>query len=196
MTGLTYACDLDERDEITQTNARNSPMLRLPAELRNQIYRYALAGGVAFILPKKFRFKGNPRTRFSKNAFGLRCVCRQLRAETYSIFYNSYTFDLTGFSNGHDATRELAWREISLIESIRIKQNEVLDMVRWGMAEESLHNPLLFWHARRSLRAVRRVEFDATEKMQTMYMVREVPKNLRIGFGKADLEVCINCMSA
>jgi hypothetical protein len=152
----------------------------------------ALAGGVAFILPKKSKFKGNPRARLSKGTFGLRFICRQLRAETHSIFYNSYTFDLTGFRNGHDATRGLAWRESSLICSVRIKEREVLDMVRWGMAKASTHNPSLFWYARQSLPGVRRVEFDATEKTQTAYMDREVPKNLRIGFGKADLEVCLN----
>jgi len=65
-------------------------------------------------------------------------------------------------------------------------------MVKWGIAKESLHNPSLFWHARRSLPAVRRVEFDTTERTQTAYMVREAQKNLRIGFGKADLEVCMN----
>lgn len=38
---------------------------------------------------------------------------------------------------------------------------------------------------------MRRVEFEATEITQTDHMAKEVPKNLRIGFGKADLEVCM-----
>ncbi|KAF1834952.1 hypothetical protein BDW02DRAFT_597700 [Decorospora gaudefroyi] len=44
-----------ELEHLTQLNQINSPLLRLPAELRNKIYEYALGDARVFILPRAFR---------------------------------------------------------------------------------------------------------------------------------------------
>jgi len=67
-------------------NQRESPLLRLPAELRHRIFEYALSGHVYFIKIIEARFSpfGTLETvsKAADNAFVLLQVCRQIYAET------------------------------------------------------------------------------------------------------------------
>jgi hypothetical protein len=78
----------------TVLNARNSPLLRLPGELRNTIYEYVLdEGGYTFIIPHR------PARAFGerKNRLAPLSVCRRIHQETvllplslneFQFFYN------------------------------------------------------------------------------------------------------------
>jgi len=76
-------------------NQRNSPLLRLPAELRNQIYKYALGGHIVLlgtthelVYPRKPRLY--PEEPISH--FALLRVCSQIHAEAALLPYSLNIF--------------------------------------------------------------------------------------------------------
>jgi hypothetical protein len=84
----------------TALNQKNSPLLRFPAELRNEIYYYALGGvemtlrsgatsNTSFAVPLKFKLEtliglnvADPITQRVEYGLALTQTCRQLYAET------------------------------------------------------------------------------------------------------------------
>ncbi|KAH7084321.1 hypothetical protein FB567DRAFT_79441 [Paraphoma chrysanthemicola] len=92
-------------DTICQTE---SPLLRLPAEIRNMIYSYAITtttiytsaiGRVFFcVLPDNTNpsSKGRVPTISLHRQITLPQVCRQLRAETYSLLFAINTLEISG----------------------------------------------------------------------------------------------------
>ncbi|CAG5173409.1 uncharacterized protein ALTATR162_LOCUS7626 [Alternaria atra] len=108
--------------EAAQRNARNSPLLRLPAEIRNMIFRYAV-GGNEIHVQRAFVYRTSKKWRDNSNsywhgrathlgdrrlkalaqgtAFHLPEVCRQIYAETATLSYATNTFILPS-SQGRD----------------------------------------------------------------------------------------------
>lgn len=76
----------------SQLNATNSPLLRLPAEIRIAIYEYVLGGGT-FKFDGRLKF-GNPQASFEDNKIDLLYVCRQINAEAALLPYalNEFIF--------------------------------------------------------------------------------------------------------
>ncbi|KAI4946689.1 hypothetical protein J4E91_006860 [Alternaria rosae] len=70
------------RDKITEANATNSPLLRLPAELRNMIYAYVFGDN-------KWTFTGwNARKNSAKESdLALLLTSRQLHKKTALLSY-------------------------------------------------------------------------------------------------------------
>ncbi|CAN9337104.1 unnamed protein product [Alternaria alternata] len=119
--------DIAARAQITAANQRNSPLLRLPAELRNRIYEYALGGHKIYMV---IRFSENKEKLWLDRtdrcgvvpAFTLLKVCSQINAEAALLPYslNTFCFDhplrtylLKDFSmSTTQATRrlEFSWR--------------------------------------------------------------------------------------
>ncbi|KAF2795811.1 hypothetical protein K505DRAFT_193235, partial [Melanomma pulvis-pyrius CBS 109.77] len=69
-------------------NRKQSPLLHLPAEIRNQIFEYALGGQTW----KIGVLKGVGVTNKKKHALNLLGVCRQIYAETAIIPFQASTF--------------------------------------------------------------------------------------------------------
>ncbi|OAG21611.1 hypothetical protein CC77DRAFT_817030 [Alternaria alternata] len=99
--------------ETIQKNATDSPLLRLPAEIRNTIFRYAVGGNkirirraVVYRTSKKWRENSNllwhgradhlddRRFKDQGTAFHLPEVCRQIYAETATLGYATNIFIL------------------------------------------------------------------------------------------------------
>ncbi|KAI4706353.1 hypothetical protein J4E89_009087 [Alternaria sp. Ai002NY15] len=84
-----------ERDQISQQNAK-SPLLRLPAELRNQIFALALTQPTIEIFWSephlKFKFHEDCRPDYVRQPLNLLFVCRQTHAETATLPYKLNTF--------------------------------------------------------------------------------------------------------
>ncbi|KAI4676677.1 uncharacterized protein J4E84_009512 [Alternaria hordeiaustralica] len=72
------------REEITEANATSSPLLRLPAELRNTIYTYVF-GDNKWIFADWDRMRGS--NSFKKSNLGLLLTSRQLHEETALLPY-------------------------------------------------------------------------------------------------------------
>ncbi|KAI4609748.1 hypothetical protein J4E80_008393 [Alternaria sp. BMP 0032] len=73
------------------SNQRNSPLLRLPAEIRHMIFGYALGGKTFHIHHHEYQGIAKNGT-VSKNALALLAVCRQVFAETALLPFSSNTF--------------------------------------------------------------------------------------------------------
>ncbi|KAI4648275.1 hypothetical protein J4E93_004687 [Alternaria ventricosa] len=83
--------------KIARQNQRNSPLLRLPAEIRNLIFGYALGGRTFHISHNIYQdvtknTNVSKNTSVSKNALALLAVCRQVFAETALLPFSSNTF--------------------------------------------------------------------------------------------------------
>ncbi|KAF2118567.1 hypothetical protein BDV96DRAFT_685173 [Lophiotrema nucula] len=94
--------------EIFKHNASKSALLRLPAELRNQIWEYAVGGMFIKIdqgshgendLPgvRAFHLDGNKKSPAAP-LFNLQKVCRQIHAETATVFYSHNVFVIGRFA--------------------------------------------------------------------------------------------------
>jgi hypothetical protein len=110
------------------------------------IYEYAFASGVILVIPPKRedyivhgykydralepKFRGNPHTRQSKNAFGVRFTCRQLYTDTNSAFFHSYTFDLTGYRTIYKAIEKITPQHLSQLEAMKIEDLRGADLVK------------------------------------------------------------------
>jgi hypothetical protein len=85
-------------------NRDKSPLLRLPGELRNKVYEYALSGITLFIFPssnveKPYRIHvhlAEEAASFSPafDVTGLNRVCRQISAETRLLPFQFLTFHI------------------------------------------------------------------------------------------------------
>ncbi|KAI4917555.1 uncharacterized protein J4E92_008949 [Alternaria infectoria] len=74
-------------------NALNSPLLRLPAELRNAIFAYVFSSNVyVFDGASVYRDKTTSLTSFNENNLGVLVTSRQLHAETALLPYQLALF--------------------------------------------------------------------------------------------------------
>ncbi|KAF3001333.1 hypothetical protein E8E13_005790 [Curvularia kusanoi] len=107
-----------EKEAITRRNRKESPLLRLPAELRNRIYGYAMSGGVTLedhLLPAELAVAHNPPGA----SLALPKVCYQLHQETALLLFSLNTF--TGSSTTiEDFLDALGEYQKAKIESITV----------------------------------------------------------------------------
>ncbi|KAF1936746.1 hypothetical protein EJ02DRAFT_459276 [Clathrospora elynae] len=78
------------RQQITTKNQRQSPLLRLPPELRNMIYEYVLSG-LTFQMH-------HIKVRQDRRALAIVSVCRQTHADTCVLLYKLGTFSFDRLS--------------------------------------------------------------------------------------------------
>lgn len=96
------------REIIAQNNSRQSPLLRLPGEIRNLIYEYALANNVIVVndhapnssmvypLPGPTIDVLNYEKQPYGNLFSLGYTCHQLHHETHNLVYTNNIFRICG----------------------------------------------------------------------------------------------------
>ena len=98
----------------------NSPLLRLPAEIRNMIWTFALDCGqdIELLRHSELRF---PHTL--QNYMSLLFVCRQIHAETALLPYELKTFSM--LSPGRSYL-------VKFLERRTIVQREVMASVKWS----------------------------------------------------------------
>lgn len=130
--------DIDLHSSIG--NATNSPLLQLPGEIRNMIFKYAVLsddGWIALIFNRhNFISRSGPSTQACKDqtssiAMRLPLVCRQIYSETATLFYsvNCFAFESDDMMLKWLAKRLLAQREAirTLMLHSTIYERRVLD---------------------------------------------------------------------
>ncbi|KAH3968812.1 hypothetical protein HBH70_136560 [Parastagonospora nodorum] len=128
--GLLDVTPTEEYVAITEINAQVSPLLQLPAELRDQIWHCVLKDHTIRPLPNRLqnllhnyelamkeKFKGFKR--LSEHHFSLLLVSRQVYAETGSLPYTLSTFVFLGATWVSDWTATMSLRASKLLELIR-----------------------------------------------------------------------------
>jgi hypothetical protein len=108
----------------TAANQRNSPLLRLPAELRNQVYHYAL-GGRKF---EVYRTACKQIRVFQENlpAFALLLVCSQIYAETRLLPYSLNAFEVERIYGMKSLQSCLSLTQCSAIETLIVSRFSIL----------------------------------------------------------------------
>jgi len=107
-------------------------LLRLPAEIRNLIFGYALGGKTFLIDHYVYQGIAKNRTRF-KNALALLAVCRQVFAETALLPFSSNTFSALHPQILNMWIKDLPTPFAHAITSVRLHS-----CIRWS--------PLESWH--------------------------------------------------
>ncbi|EFQ89007.1 hypothetical protein PTT_14884 [Pyrenophora teres f. teres 0-1] len=87
----------EESIAITESNQLTSPLLRLPAELRNKIYEYACIDTTvrAHQVMNLQIYRSNAPVS-KRKPLAVISTCKQMRHEASEIFYSHTTFDLIG----------------------------------------------------------------------------------------------------
>ncbi|KAI4613402.1 uncharacterized protein J4E87_009869 [Alternaria ethzedia] len=94
-------CESDRLDKITELNATQSPLLRLPTEIRNQIYTYIFSDTIYNLDRMKWLddetvtfsiYRAPPFSDYVGSVV-LPFACRQLHHETSLLPYQLATFD-------------------------------------------------------------------------------------------------------
>jgi hypothetical protein len=115
---------------IAYRNATTSPLLRLPAEIRNMIYTFAL--GIGTIRMLHFRHGLNLRYGLELSINLLR-VCHQVYTETCLLPYKLNTFDFIGAS-ACVIKKFLAMRneaQIAVLSKVKNGNSQVHTAVIW-----------------------------------------------------------------
>ncbi|KAF1959433.1 hypothetical protein CC80DRAFT_585957 [Byssothecium circinans] len=118
------------KEAITLRNQKESPLLRLPGELRNRIYRYALSG----ITINLYKGDGNKFSTKSishgAHILGLAKVCRQIHAEIDPLLVyraNTFRVDLQNYSALGDFVKSLKAKPLAAIETVCIPMTQCFE---------------------------------------------------------------------
>ncbi|KAI4681740.1 uncharacterized protein J4E84_007335 [Alternaria hordeiaustralica] len=109
---LKRATTPEESDKIATANQLNSPLLRLPGEIRNHIYTYACRSTT---VKHGKRPEVSERSCLFTQTFLL--TCKQFYCEAIALLYTHATFELSGFG-GWAANVSLNPKYRNLISSL------------------------------------------------------------------------------
>jgi hypothetical protein len=115
----------------TESNQQDSRLLRLPAEIRNTIYKYTLRDETI-----RIKLQGTMRpSRSNHSSTALLQTCRQIRYEARSILYSQATF----FCGYHHLTpgnlNSLGAKAIQAIQSLRLSYQLI-----WFLQDQLHHH--------------------------------------------------------
>jgi hypothetical protein len=108
-------------------NQRNSPLLRLPAELRNRIYELVFDGTAIRVIKPTMRVRVSGFCALSSvpptKSFSLQHSCRQIALEAFGLFVPYATFELDFKWNIDTLLEKLGPQKCHIITSIRLSQD-------------------------------------------------------------------------
>lgn len=114
----------------TQLNRKQTPLIRLPADVRNAIYQYAFYGEVIKVVSLEEQVRRLPGVaRSYRNAMALPSTCRQTRAETWAMFFDLCVFDLCKCQNTFDTLLRLGEAQCKPVRSIRLNEKAIRDIL-------------------------------------------------------------------
>lgn len=87
----------DGRREIAIRNQNQSPILRLPAEIRNKVYKYVLGGRIYRFKDAIDRGRAVLDTKGERHILGLLLVCHQTYSEASLLPYSLNKFSFREF---------------------------------------------------------------------------------------------------
>ncbi|KAF3001308.1 hypothetical protein E8E13_005131 [Curvularia kusanoi] len=119
---------------IEQSNADSSPLLRLPGELRNKVYKYALS---------EYTFRGDiDDSAFGPHIVALLLACRQIHLEARFFVFELNNFVLNTSCNfGAPAPQVVMFERMSSEQLRRIRSIRLETMTYYPDRSE-----LLDWH--------------------------------------------------
>ena len=134
MYSLQAAITFDaDRGARTKANQRDCPILRLPAGIRNKIYKYTFRDTWAFPRPLKptgqFSFWSDRSARWPCIT-GLLRTCRQIRHEATRFCHKLVTFDISGYCRLSDAIDDIGTKTCGALAAINMRPASFLLSVK------------------------------------------------------------------
>jgi len=171
----------------SEVNRQRSPLLRLPAELRNKIYGYAL-GGIELRMSYRSKELGvvspmsyDPHMSFTPfhRLVGLTLVSRQIYAETKILPFELCTMLALGSTfNGLIERLNLTQRQA--ISTIHAHHLEVKESTVWTNS----------WPAVRLLTGLKRVEVFCSSNLGLPERIH-IAEGIKKGLGRDDVDVLL-----
>ncbi|MCJ1362884.1 hypothetical protein MMC16_001990 [Acarospora aff. strigata] len=193
-------------DHVTAAQLDHFPLLRLPGELRNFIYHFALAANGDHRI-EAFVYEARP-SALSHLAFGLLGVSRRVRAETMLIFYANNSFITSSrlpftrrLSNCmvHQipsltlrADLSLLWKYRSLETALKTEVLRLQNLVHLGIrlekfmgmyGEFDLHHSII-----ECVRGMKHLKSLALEGVQEAGATTQLVDSIKAGLEDTDLE--------
>jgi hypothetical protein len=165
----------------SQDNQRRSPFLRLPPELRNQIYELAIGAHVICVYPSWY-LKNKQESLPT-----LLHVCRQTRAETAIRFFSNASFEI-------ESLEKLAAFKKTL-DSEHCKAIRTLTLHIYAV-EPLLSALLRRKETRTDLRAFPSLEEVVVVSMEGPFEEKDTKRAVRLCSGKAEMEVEFEIMDS
>ncbi|KAF1921838.1 hypothetical protein BDU57DRAFT_563988 [Ampelomyces quisqualis] len=173
-------CVNTEHERLTRLNHEDSPLLRLPAEIRNAIYELVFATSCVAILPAWAVAKT------FVGATALLRTCRHMREDTQSLFFSATVFDLSWYRyHDADAMCELPGaKHTKLIRSVRLDEQAMWTIVcRW----QQQGRPNRGCTTNKPFPALRHVQVDRAPRKE--YFRRVIPLALKDMFRTETLQI-------
>ncbi|KAF2035650.1 hypothetical protein EK21DRAFT_107166 [Setomelanomma holmii] len=118
--------DLSNGERLTVENQKRSPLLRLPAELRNRVYDLVFQGTILYVPPSLSYRESIARPDGRKRpTVSLTATSRQIRHEAMPVLHRCIMFDMSewrlfNLESTTDAFRVMDYNTWRCIESIAI----------------------------------------------------------------------------
>jgi hypothetical protein len=133
-----------------EANAENSPLLRPPAEIRNEIFALALSGRECHIVDYHFVFRskkddrGTPTTTSPpeiptvRHFLAITLVCRQCYTDAHLIPFKMTTFAFYYISLAKWAAHMLTSAQCDAITTIKVPFTQVYHSIDWRCLEPTV----------------------------------------------------------
>jgi len=125
----------------TTANQLNSPLLSLPAELRNDIYKLVFTTNTILVTGASTRFL-SPRTNDSTWAAALLLTCRQINDEATALFWQLSTFDLRQCHYPDELRAMVGSDKCAMVGTIAMSGNLASAIAGWVQAGRVNHRAL------------------------------------------------------
>jgi len=182
----------------TQENARNSPLLLLPAELCKGIYEAVFISSTVGV-----KLKETP-TRF-RGATALLLACSQIHHEALTLYWTTATFDVSFHCSRRLADKVFGYDKSLLVTSVMIRTLDANFMVpEWAqrrtgpsytrLLASDARGPYFMVQEKDVFPALRRVHVqqNVISPSKHSWQYAELLLNVRSNFGIDDLEVTVD----
>jgi hypothetical protein len=103
----------------TLANQSTSPLLRLPAELRNRIYTLTFSNKIVRVVPSRLRGASGQDNKYT-GPVALLLTSRQLYAETSNLFLRTCIFDISPAVSRHEFIETVGHRRCKKVEAVMV----------------------------------------------------------------------------
>jgi hypothetical protein len=121
-----FASDKNADLANTALNQKHSPLLHLPAELRNQVYGYVFSNLVFQLAEAEHWDSPRPRDKRSDDALVLTATCHQVRQEAKLLPFVHASFNTEPVTSKIQAAIRVAFslEQCDAIRNVKIRLNE------------------------------------------------------------------------
>jgi hypothetical protein len=113
-----------------RANQLNSPLLRLPGEIRNRIYEYTFSESVVVVSDG---YANRSYTRKNNTPLHILATCQQIRHEATSFFWKHCTIDAQRSRYLGDVKKAMGSENCARVTSLNMREGAVAVYIRYNL---------------------------------------------------------------